>query len=395
MLRVSEFVKKALEGEPFKPFPGVVLIWNLTNRCNLFCKHCYSSANRRTEGELSIEEIDRVSQDLKKEGVQLAILSGGEPLLREDVFEIARLLRERGIRTNLSTNGLLINEENVGRIAEHFDYVGVSIDGTPEVHDLFRGRRHSFEEALNAVRLCQRKGIKVGVRFTLTERTADSLPFVLDLVMELGVPKLYVSHLVYAGRGRRLREPERERYRETVRFLLRKAIEFAERGIDTDIVTGNNEADAVLLLEEFERRHPGKAGDLYGLLRSWGGNQSGVRLVNIDYRGNVKPDPFFPESLGNVREKSFSEIWNSNGLQRKGCGSQLLTAHRGVPQPRPQGSCRGKHRFEERGYKEPRGKGPFLPDGRGRDLDPRLRILQEDRGVQRGGRYALRCPALG
>ncbi len=314
MLRVSEYIRKSLRREKVKPLDGVILIWNLTNRCNLYCKHCYSSANQDRSEELSLEEIESVAQDLIREKVRFAILSGGEPLLREDIYDIAFLLREKGIRTYLSTNGLLINRENVKRIKEHFDYVGISIDGTPEVHDSFRGKRHAFEESLNALRLCLKEGIKVGLRFTLTSRTAGSLPFILDLVQEVGVPKVYISHLVYAGRGRRLGEVERESYRNVVEFLIEKAFEFEERGINTDIVTGNNEADAVLLYRMFSRRYPELSDVLYENLRRWGGNQAGVRLVNIDHRGNVKPDPFFYHSLGNVRKNSFSEIWNSNGL---------------------------------------------------------------------------------
>ena len=314
MLRVSEYIRKALSDEPYRPFPGVILIWNLTNRCNLYCKHCYSSANQETKGELSLDEIRKVADDLVNEKVRFAILSGGEPLLREDIYDVSAILREKGIKTYLSTNGLLINRDNVKLIRESFDYVGISIDGTPEVHDLFRGRRHAFEDALNAIRLCLREGIKVGMRFTLSPQTSESLPFILDLAREIEVPKLYISHLVYAGRGTRLGEVERREYAKKVELIMDKAFEFYESGLEIDIVTGNNEADAVVLYRKFKERHPHRADKLYEILKSWGGNQAGVRLVNIDYRGRVKPDPFFFHSVGDLRERSFSEIWNSNGI---------------------------------------------------------------------------------
>ncbi|RLJ70840.1 radical SAM protein with 4Fe4S-binding SPASM domain [Hydrogenivirga caldilitoris] len=317
MLRLSEFIRKALGEDRYRPFPGVILIWNLTNRCNLYCKHCYSSANQETKGELSLTDIERVAGELVEENVRFAILSGGEPLLRGDIYDIAEVLKGKGIKTYLSTNGLLINQDNVYRIRDSFDYVGISIDGTPEIHDSFRGKRHSFEEALNALRLCQRIGIKAGLRFTLTEQTAGSLPFIFELVEEIGVPKVYISHLVYSGRGQKLKDVDKKRYRELVEYIVSKAFEFVEEGKEVDIVTGNNEADAVVLLKEFEKRYPDKKEKLLEILRSWGGNQAGVRLVNIDYRGNVKPDPFFFHSLGSLRERSFSEIWNSNGLLSK------------------------------------------------------------------------------
>ncbi len=314
MLRMTEFVKRALEDKDFKPTGGIVLIWNLTNRCNLRCKHCYSFAGPNGSEELSIDEIERVAKELAEGGVRFAILSGGEPLLREDIYDIARILKKRHIKTYLSTNGLLIDESNIKTIKELFDYVGISIDGTPQVHDRFRGRRYSFEDALASVILCLRENIKVGLRFTLTSQTADSLPFIFELARELGVPKLYISHLVHAGRGKRLREVERKMYREVASFIVEKAIELVEKGESLEIVTGNNEADAVILYELFKRRFPKKSDNLMQILRSWGGNQAGVRLVNIDHKGNVKPDPFFFHSVGNVKRESFHNIWKSNSL---------------------------------------------------------------------------------
>ncbi len=314
MLRITQYIKASLEGKEVRPLRGVILIWNLTNRCNLYCKHCYSSANQDRSEELNLEEIKNIAGDLVKNGVKFAILSGGEPLLREDVYEISKVLREKGIKTYLSTNGLLINERNIKDIKENFDYVGISIDGKPEIHDRFRGKRGAFEESLKALELCLSEGVKVGLRFTLTQMTADSLPFIFELTENIGVPKIYISHLVYAGRGKRLSQVEKDNYRRLVEFILKKSFEYVEKGKNIQVVTGNNETDAVLLYHEFKKRYPDRGELLYKNLRNWGGNQAGVRLVNIDYRGNVKPDPFFYHNLGNLRERTFTAIWNSNGL---------------------------------------------------------------------------------
>ena len=312
MLRVTEFVRSLLEGRRPKQLEGVVLIWNLTQKCNLSCKHCYSSSGPEKKKELTKEEALSLIPSLKKAGVRFAILSGGEPLLRDDVFLIAEELRSKGIRTYLSTNGLLVNRSNIGDIASCFDYVGVSVDGTPKIHEAFRGG--SFERAVKALELCLSENIRTGVRFTLTEKTLPGLFFVLKLAKTLGVPKAYVSHLVYAGRGLSLAPLRKKEYRSLAELLIKKAVDWAEAGVETEIVTGNNEADAVLLLEEFSRRYPEKREELLKLLKVWGGNQSGVRIVNVDHEGNVKPDPFFPFSVGNVKERPFEEIWNSNGL---------------------------------------------------------------------------------
>jgi radical SAM protein with 4Fe4S-binding SPASM domain len=313
MLRITEYIRDTLEGRKPGAFEGVILIWNLTKACNLSCKHCYSSAGKREEGELTHEEVVSLVHRLPSVGVRFAILSGGEPLLREDIFKIARLLKGTGIKTYLSTNGLLV-KEYIREIKDVFDYVGISIDGEPEVHDLFRGRRGAFEESLRAIRACLDEGIRVGLRFTLTPATAKSLPFIFELVEREGVPKLYISHLVYSGRGRRLSDLEREEYKKWVSFIIEKSFEFVERGKAIDVVTGNNEADAVLLYREFSKRYPDLSARLYERLLLWGGNQAGIRLMNIDYRGNVKPDPFFNHSLGNVRQDELQRIWEGNGL---------------------------------------------------------------------------------
>lgn len=312
MLRMTEYIRDTLEGKKPKAFEGVILIWNLTNACNLHCKHCYSSANKDKE-ELSYEEAISLVHRLPEAGVKFVILSGGEPLLREDLLHIARLLKERGIRTYLSTNGLLV-KEHLKEIKERFDYVGISIDGKQEIHDLFRGKRGAFETSLEAIRMCLKEGIKVGLRFTLTPITAESLPFVFELAEKEGIPKVYISHLVYAGRGRKLFHLEKKDYRRWVEFIVHKAFEYVERGLPIDIVTGNNEADAVLLCREFAKRYPELTDKLYERLLKWGGNQAGVKLMNIDHKGNVKPDPFFFHSVGNVKEEDIVKIWQGNGL---------------------------------------------------------------------------------
>ncbi len=314
MLRITEYIKDAIHGEARRPFNGTIVIWNLTNICNLSCKHCYASANQLKNNRLSSDEISSLIQQLRQTDVKFAILSGGEPLLREDIFDIASELKNAGIKTYLSTNGLLVNEGNIDKIKEQFDYIGISIDGEPEVHDSFRGRIGAFEESLRAIRLCLKNNLRVGLRFTLTENTQRSLPFVFELAEREGIPKIYISHLVYSGRGGDLHDLGKEDYKRAVEFILNKSFEFAEKNIPIDVVTGNNDADAVMLLNEFKRRYPELSGRLYERLRLWGGNQAGRRLLNIDSEGNVKPDPFFSDTIGNVRMRSFCEIWNSNGI---------------------------------------------------------------------------------
>ncbi len=317
MLRVSEFVRLALEGREYKPPRGITLIWNLTRACNLFCDHCYASAGRRGREELDLEEIRGIIPSLKRKGVVSVVLSGGEPLMREDIFDIGKALKEKGIRTFLSTNGLLITEENVDRVLETFDYVGISLDGTPSVHDIFRGRQNAFERALRSIELCMGRGIKTGIRFTLTGFTAGSLPFIFDLAVDLGVERLYISHLVFSGRGRGLSMPEKTALRRIVEFIVECSMDFVEEGKGPDVVTGNSEPDALVLLERFGRRYPDKGGYLRRILKVWGGNRSGESLFCITPEGDVKPDPFFYHSLGNLKAKAFEDILRSDGILKR------------------------------------------------------------------------------
>ncbi|MBF2975494.1 radical SAM protein, partial [Pseudomonas aeruginosa] len=170
-----------------------VVIWNLLRRCNLTCKHCYStSADSDFRGELETAEILRGIDDLRAAGVRVLILSGGEPLMHPDLFEIAAHARQAGMFVALSSNGTLIDEGNIQRVAEaRFDYVGISLDGLRETHDRFRQKQGSFDAALAAMRLCREADIRVGMRTTLTEENAAQLPALLDLMRELDVQKFY------------------------------------------------------------------------------------------------------------------------------------------------------------------------------------------------------------
>ena len=143
MFRISQYMKILHDQTPLGPLrkpPGPVVIWNLIRRCNLTCRHCYSiSADTHFPGELSTEEVFTVMDDLKAYGVPVLILSGGEPLLRDDIFEIGKRAKSMGFYVGLSSNGTLIDEDNIKKIAEvGFNYVGVSIDGLRENNDEFR-----------------------------------------------------------------------------------------------------------------------------------------------------------------------------------------------------------------------------------------------------------------
>ncbi len=326
MFRLSQYMKALVsrDGAPLRNAgtsrvtgtgrSGPVVIWNLIRRCNLLCKHCYAiSGNVDFPGELSYDQVCRVMDDLKAYGVPVLILSGGEPLLRPDIFDISRRAKDMGFYVGLSTNGVLISEPVMEDLVDiGYDYVGISLDGIGEVHDAFRGMKGAFDSSLEALRLCRDHGIKVGVRFTMTEDNAHQFEDILKLVDDEGIDKFYFSHLVYAGRGNknRMDDTEREKTRAVMDRLFEIALDEARKDTGREFVTGNNDADGVYLLLWARRHFPEKADAIREMLVRWGGNQSGVGIANIDNVGDVHPDTmWWHYTLGNVKERPFSEIW--------------------------------------------------------------------------------------
>jgi len=251
--------------------------------------------------------------DLDDFHVPVLILSGGEPLLRPDIYDISRRAKQMGFYVGLSTNGTLIDERNVEQIAAiGYDYVGISLDGIGATHDKFRMMEGAYDKSLHAMRLCRDHGLKVGARFTMTADNEAQLPDMLRLIDDEGFQKFYFSHLVYAGRGNKNRgdDAQHEMTRRTMELLFQTALDHVERGADREFVTGNNDADGVFLYHWVEKHFPEQAEHMRAKLVQWGGNASGVNVANIDNVGDVHPDTmWWHHTIGNVKQRPFSKIW--------------------------------------------------------------------------------------
>ena len=237
-----------------------MIVWNITNRCNLRCQHCYIDAEDRiNKEELTTEEAKEFITDLSEMKVPVLLLSGGEPIIRSDIFELSNFARDKGMRTALSTNGTLINPEIAEKIKEAgIKYVGVSLDGMREIHDQFRCMPGAFDSALEGIRNCMKLDIKTGVRFTLNRFNKDDLPKILELVEKEGIPRFCMYHLVYSGRGKNIisTDTDLKEKRETIEFLVEKTIELHQKGIQMEILTVDNHADGVFIYNYLLKNKP-------------------------------------------------------------------------------------------------------------------------------------------
>ncbi|HLB26999.1 MAG TPA: radical SAM protein [Dehalococcoidia bacterium] len=292
-----------------------VVVWNCSRRCNLRCIHCYAdSENQRYEGELSNAEARAMIDDLAQFGVPVLLFSGGEPLMRRDVLELAAYAGSLGIRPVISTNGTLITAGKAEEIvAAGVAYVGVSLDGVRETNDYFRGVQGAFELALRGIRNCVAAGQKVGLRLTLTRHNFRDLPRIFELIEAEEIDRACFYHLVYSGRGRGIAGDDltHEETRAAVDYICERAVDFRRRGIEKDILTVDNHADGVYVYLKLRQEDPERAEEVLQLLRWNGGNRSSIGIGNVDNTGNVHPDQFWwSHSFGNVRERPFSEIWS-------------------------------------------------------------------------------------
>ncbi len=300
-----------------KDVPRPVVVWNCTRQCNLSCIHCYANAdNRRSPGEMDTAAGRAFIRDLADFDVPVILFSGGEPLLRKDLFSMASLAREMSIRIALSTNGTLITSEVARQIKKvGFAEVGISLDGIGANNDHFRGRSGAFEAALAGIRNCVALGIRVSLRLTITRYNYRDIPEIFQLVETEGVDRVCFYHLAYSGRGSSLREEDinHAQTRSVVDTICEHTLGLYQRGLQKEILTVGNHADGVYLYLKLRKDNPQRADTILELLRTNGGNNSGIKIGVVDDRCNVHPDQFWWNySLGNVLQRKFGDIWMDN-----------------------------------------------------------------------------------
>ena len=307
-----------------------VIFWNITNKCNLTCDHCYISAgpDKERAGELSTEEAKAFIDDVSEMGVPLLLFTGGEPLVRNDFWELAAHAKAKKLRAVISTNGTLITKNIAQRLKDSgISYVGISIDGADsETHDAIRNQRGSFAKAIQALKNCVEIDLKCGIRITASKDNVAEIPNLLDLCLELGVPRFCLYWLVPSGRGKGMyddKQLNREEILKTLDFLFEKAKTLDPSLIE--ILTVDAPQDGIYLLKKMKEENHPEYENAYKLLSFTGDSCSaGDRAANVDPVGNIYACQFAqrPELVvGNVRDHKFSEIWNNSD-------SEILTKFR-------------------------------------------------------------------
>jgi AdoMet-dependent heme synthase len=278
-----------------------IISWNVTLRCPLRCSHCYVDASdKEIAGVLSTEEAFLVIDQIRATGRPVVVLSGGEPLLREDVYDIARYGTEQGLRMVMGTSGYLIDHDIARKLSDAgIRAVAISLDSKhPEVHDSFRGLEGVWDRAVQAIGHCRDAGIGVQINMSVMRSAMSEVEDVIELGTSLKVCDYQLFFPVPTGRARHIESRSPEEYEELIRQIL-----IRYRDSDLNI--------RPTCAPQFRR-----VADELGIHNpAWGrGCLAGITYCRIFANGDVTPCPYLPVSAGNVRTTSFSEIWNNAPL---------------------------------------------------------------------------------
>jgi radical SAM protein with 4Fe4S-binding SPASM domain len=291
------------KGKARKNIPRIIS-WNTTFKCDLRCAHCYMDAQEReSRKELSTEEGMMLIDQIAEVSKPVLVLSGGEPLLRRDIFELARYGTEKGLRMAMGTNGVGINDQVAMKLKlSGIKKVAISVDSSgPDIHDEFRGVSGAWKNAIEGIKACLRNGVGVQFNTTVTLQNFDDIDNILQLAESLGVKDLHLFFLVPTGRGTEIEDITPVMYEQMIRKVLKKCEESALEVKPTCAPQYMRIADQMGIdMSRWSR-----------------GCIAGLSYCRIYPEGEVTPCPYLPIKLGNIRETTFKEIWENNEVLKK------------------------------------------------------------------------------
>ena len=274
----------------------LVMSWNVTRECNMKCSHCYINATeKKLDNELTTKEAKGLMDQICQVSKPLLILSGGEPLLREDIFELIKYGSSLGLKMGLGSNGSLIDDGVAKKLkAAGTATVSISLDSNiPEQHDEFRGVKGAFEKAVNACKILRNNDVLVQVNATLTQNNYDQIDDIMSLAENIGVENFHLFFLVPTGRGKKLTDISPQKYEDMITHTFAK-------------VASHKLNVRPSCAPQFMRIAKGMGLDMRQWIR---GCIAGLYYCRIYPNGDVTPCPYLPIKLGNIREKTFKEIW--------------------------------------------------------------------------------------
>ncbi len=282
----------------------MLVSWNTTNQCNMFCDHCYRDAGAKLSDELSTEEAKKLIDDIKKAGFQIMIFSGGEPLMRPDIYELGAYARSAGLRPVLGTNGTLITSEAAAKLKESgFMAAGVSLDSlVPEKNDSFRKLENTFERTVQGMKNLKEAGVRFQIHTTVMDWNQEELEAITDFAVDIGAMAHHIFFLVPTGRGVNI-ETEALRvveYERTIARIMEK-----QKTVPIELKP--------TCAPQFMRI----AGKKDIPVRFSRGCLAGISYCIISPSGNVQPCAYMDTALGNVRDVPFDVIWKENELLQK------------------------------------------------------------------------------
>jgi len=293
------------------------IAWEITRRCNLRCVHCRSSSETEVKAhpDFPTEEAFRVIDDINSYAKPVIVLSGGEPLMRNDVFQIAQYGTDKGLRMCLATNGTLVNDEICQKIKDSgIRIVSLSLDGSEEkVHDDFRGQHNAFTGTIRAAGLFRNHGIEFIINSSFTKRNQEEIPKVYELAKKLGATAWYMFMIVPTGRGEEIMNEliSKEDYEEILEWHYQMEKD------EKDILVRPTCAPHYYRIVLQKSKEEGSKFERRTLKFSTGGSKgciAGQVIALIDVDGNVLPCSYFPKPAGNIRTQSFRDIWENSSL---------------------------------------------------------------------------------
>ncbi len=289
-----------------------LIAWELTSACNLECVHCRASATKEQDpNELSTEEAKRFIDDVANFAKPVMILTGGEPLIRDDIYEIAQYGSGKGLRMVLATNGVLITSGVARKLKEAgIQRVSISIDGaSAKTHDEFRGMPGAFDGALRGIEALKTVGMGVQINTTITKRNLDEMPKILDLALELGAVALHIFMLVPTGRGEILRGEEipPEEYERALNWFYDMQREVP---IQLKATCAPHYFRIMYQRAKQEGAPIDMKGEGFGAMTR--GCLGGTSFCFVSKVGEIYPCGYLPALAGNIRERPFEEIWRDS-----------------------------------------------------------------------------------